>query len=294
MFRNRNPFLVYTTHCKLTNLSPQPHHIQLFGVNQIDSENKKRRRRRSRKSLNLQAEDCASTCATSVSSSGSSCSEQTQQPKRGKEKKPLQQIQQIHLSQEERANYVALDCEMVGTGQRGNRSTVARVTVVAFDGSVVLDEMVRQEQEVTDFRTFVSGITKEDLENATWTLAGIREKLQELLSDKILVGHALKNDLRALGISHPWYNTRDTAKYEQFMHVRFDDGVFWPKKLKDLAKTRLNREIQQPGVPHCPREDAIAAMDLYKLVSKNWEKAVEYKLRKTREIEAAKQNKKLL
>jgi RNA exonuclease 4 len=176
---------------------------------------------------------------------------------------------------------------MVGVGALGTRSSVARVTLVAWDGSIILDEMIRQVQEVTDYRTFVSGITSEDLENATWTLAGIREKLQEMLADKILVGHALKNDLRALGISHPWYNTRDTAKYEQFMYVRFDDGVLWPKKLKELAKTRLNRDIQQPGVPHCPKEDALAAMDLYKLVSKNWEKAITYKLQKTKEFEAA-------
>ena len=269
--------MLQTTTCIITNVA----------VATADSEHKKRRRRRNRKSQSYHADDCSSTCGTSLSSDSSS--EKSHQPqhqsKRGRGKKE----QQCHLSKEEQAKYVALDCEMVGVGPHGKRSSVARVTLVDFDGSVILDEMILQEQEVTDFRTFVSGITKEDLENATWTLSSIREMLQGLLADKILVGHALKNDLRALGISHPWYSIRDTAKYEKFMQVRFDDGVLWPKKLKELAETRLNRKIQQPGVPHCPREDACAAMDLYKLVSKNWEKAVAYKLNKTREIEAAKQ-----
>ena len=269
--------MLQTTTCIITNVA----------VATADSEHKKRRRRRHRKSPSYHTDDCSSTCGTSLSSDSSS--EKSHQPqhqsKRGRGKKQ----QQFHLSKEEQAKYVALDCEMVGVGPHGKRSSVARVTLVDFDGSVILDEMILQEQEVTDFRTFVSGITKEDLENATWTLSSIREMLQGLLADKILVGHALKNDLRALGISHPWYNIRDTAKYEKFMQVRFDDGVLWPKKLKELAETRLNHKIQQPGVPHCPREDACAAMDLYKLVSKNWEKAVAYKLNKTREIEAAQQ-----
>jgi RNA exonuclease 4 len=193
-----------------------------------------------------------------------------------------------HVSLEEQAKYVALDCEMVGVGYGGRRSSVARVTLVAWDGSIILDEMVRQEEEVTDYRTFVSGITAQDLETASYSLCQIREMVQDILQDKVLVGHALKNDLRALCIAHPWYNTRDTAKYEQFMQVRFDDGVLWPKKLSELAKTRLHRDIQQPGVPHSSYEDAVAAMDLYKLVRRKWDLAMSYKINKTMEIENSK------
>jgi RNA exonuclease 4 len=195
------------------------------------------------------------------------------------------------VSLEEQAKYVALDCEMVGVGNGGRRSSVARVTMVAWDGSIILDEMVRPDQEVTDYRTFVSGITPHDLETATCTLDDVRTRVQSILYDghdnnyKILVGHALKNDLRALGITHPWYNTRDTAKYEPFMQVRFDDGVLWPKKLSELVKTRLQREIQSPGLPHSSYDDAMAAMDLYKLVRRKWEKAMEYKINKTKEME---------
>jgi RNA exonuclease 4 len=201
-----------------------------------------------------------------------------------------------HVPLEEQANYVALDCEMVGVGEGGRWSSVARVTMVAWDGSIVLDEMVRPDQEVTDYRTFVSGITAQDLESANCcTLEEVRIKVQQVLHDghnnnnsnnyKVLVGHALKNDLRALGISHPWHHTRDTAKYEPFMQVRFDDGVLWPKKLSELVKTRLHREIQPPGVPHSSYQDAMAAMDLYKLVRRKWEKVMSYKINKTNEIE---------
>merc|ERR1712048_1444702 len=76
-----------------------------------------------------------------------------------------------------------------------------------------------------------------------------RKTVSEFLRGKILVGHALKNDLHALGVDHPWYDTRDTAKYEPFMKVRFDDGILWPRKLKDLVDEKLQYGIQVPGKP---------------------------------------------
>ena len=126
---------------------------------------------------------------------------------------------------EEQEKYIALDCEMVGVGYRGNKSSVARVTLVGWNGEVIYDEFVKQEQPVIDYRTFVSGITAEDLETADLSLAECREEVLQILEGKVLIGHALKNDLKVLGITHPWFMTRDTGKYEPFMQVRFDDGV---------------------------------------------------------------------
>merc|ERR1719174_2280295 len=109
-----------------------------------------------------------------------------------------------------------------------------------------------------------------------------------MIDGKILIGHALKNDLRVLGITHPWYETRDTAKYDPFMKIRFNDNILWPRKLKDLAYENLKRDIQREGEPHSAYEDAAAAMDLYRLVRRKWEKVMDYKINKTRHIENAK------
>jgi RNA exonuclease 4 len=196
-----------------------------------------------------------------------------------------QESQEAPLSLEEQAQYVALDCEMVGIGSNGTKSSVARVTLVGWNGNVLLDEFIQQSQPVTDYRTFVSGVTEEDLENALMNLATCTQRVLTLLHDKVLVGHALKNDMKALGISHPWYMTRDTAKFEPFMQVRFNDGILWPRKLKELCQLKLQREIQVLGKPHSSYEDAMAAMDLYRTVRRKWEKAIEYKLKKTNEIE---------
>ena len=78
-------------------------------------------------------------------------------------------------------------------------------------------------------------------------------------------------DLEALNISHPWWLTRDTATYLPFMKKRPNNAAWWPRKLKELAKEKLDREIQAYGRPHSSIEDAIAAIDLYKTVQTKWE-----------------------
>ena len=253
---------------------------------------KKRRRRRPKRvpsstSVVSSSSDDSSSIASSSTSNNVRRRRRRQKNKKNKNYKSISH-QQVHgeqeLSFEERNLYVALDCEMVGVGPQGSQSAVARVTLVGWDGDLIFDEFVRPEATVTDYRTFVSGITPEDIQNAPLSLEICRERLSDLLSGRVLVGHALKNDMKALGMNHPWYMTRDTAKFAPFMQDRIGDGILWPRKLKDLTKEKLDRDIQVEGSPHSSFEDALAAMDLYRSVRRKWEKAVAYKIKKTSEI----------
>jgi RNA exonuclease 4 len=186
----------------------------------------------------------------------------------------------LHLQ----SRILAMDCEMVGVGQDGLESCLARATLIDFDGVIVYDKFVQPSQPVTDYRTHVSGISAQDLEHAI-TLETCRAQVAELLQNHILVGHALRNDLYALGLYHSWQDTRDTAKYEPFMKHRNEyDQQLWPRKLRDLAQEHLHYDIQLPGKPHSPYEDALAALDLYKKHWRKWEKVMDYKIQRTNEI----------
>mmetsp|Transcript_32157 Transcript_32157/g.75646 ORF Transcript_32157/g.75646 Transcript_32157/m.75646 type:complete len:289 (-) Transcript_32157:124-990(-) len=173
--------------------------------------------------------------------------------------------------------YLALDCEMVGVGI--NRSSLARVVIIDWKGQVLFDEYIKQSEPVTDYRTFVSGITENDLSEATMPLNVCRKRVSQLLFGHILVGHGLENDLLALGINHPWWMIRDTACYEPFMNNRFN--VLMPRKLKDLVYDHLGKEIQEFGKPHSPYEDAKWAMNLYKSVRSDWESCVHYMVQRS-------------
>lgn len=63
--------------------------------------------------------------------------------------------------------YLAVDCEMVGTGPKGRISQLARCSIVSYEGDVVYDKFINPSVPVTDYRTRWSGIRRCDLVKAT-------------------------------------------------------------------------------------------------------------------------------
>lgn len=119
-----------------------------------------------------------------------------------------------------RDRVVALDCEMVGIGLNGKVSALARCSLIDFEGNVLFDEFVQPKGHVTDLRTKWSGIRKRDISSRkAVTLEDCQAEMARLLKGKVLVGHALRNDLTALLLSHPKAMIRDTARYRPYMRV---------------------------------------------------------------------------
>lgn len=166
--------------------------------------------------------------------------------------------------------YLALDCEMVGVGIEGKESVLARVSIVNSHCQCVYDKYVRAEEKVRDYRTQVSGIRPEDLKDA-WDYATVQHEVSEMLKDRVLVGHALHNDLKVLMLSHPKKNTRDTSKYKPFRKVLKTKRP----ALKRLVKELLHEDIQVGE--HSSVIDAQVTMRLYKMYKKEWEKSLRVK-----------------
>ena len=173
---------------------------------------------------------------------------------------------------------------MVGVGPEGLESAVARVTLCNWAEEVILDTFVKVPVEVTDYRTFVSGIEAKDLKgDRAVPLKDVQDMVQKTLHGKILIGHALENDLKALQITHPWHDTRDSAIYPPFMQEVPDledssKSSLRPRKLKELVKDRLGNDIQELGKAHDPVEDALSALRLYKTERLQWEQFVVQKV----------------
>ncbi|KAI3989339.1 hypothetical protein MKX01_026922, partial [Papaver californicum] len=162
-------------------------------------------------------------------------------------------------------NEIAMDCEMVGVGSQGNKSALGRVTLVNTWGNVVYDEFVRPVERVVDFRTEVSGIRPRDMRKAK-DFQDVQMKVVELINGRILVGHALHNDLKALLLSHPKKDIRDTSEYQPFLK----EGR--KRALRVLADEFLDVKIQDGE--HCPIEDSRAVMLLYQRNKRLWEKCI--------------------
>lgn len=160
---------------------------------------------------------------------------------------------------------LAMDCEFVGVGEDGTQSELARVSIVNFYGKVIYDTFVRPSSRVTDWRTWVSGVTPLDMENAV-PFKEAQEKVAELLNGRILVGHAIKNDLESLFLTHPRSQIRDTSKHVPY-RTKYAAGK--TPSLKKLSLHILKKAIQDGE--HSSVEDAKVTMELYKLDRKKFE-----------------------
>ena len=205
-----------------------------------------------------------------------------------KQKHQLEEIQKEESKLQEKLNaipevvrekYVALDCEMVGIGTDGKKSALARVSIVDWNLEVILDTYVQVPVRVTDFRTHVSGVEAKHIksQNNAMPVKECRDKVAKILKGKILVGHALTNDFKALMTSHPKDMIRDTAKYRPFQ--RYGNAKWRARKLRDLVKENLKgKENFQEG-EHDSVQDAKATMELFQVVFSQWEKELESKKR---------------
>lgn len=161
---------------------------------------------------------------------------------------------------------VAMDCEMVGIGD-GSESMIARVSIVNKFGYCLYDKYVKPREKVQDYRTAVSGIYPHHLKNGEEFFI-VQKEVADILRGRILVGHALKNDLAVLFLSHPWKNLRDTSRYKPFKQITKASTP----SLKRLALELLGIEIQVGE--HNSVEDARVAMQLYMQYKSKWESEI--------------------
>ncbi|XP_067119607.1 RNA exonuclease 4-like [Centruroides vittatus] len=159
---------------------------------------------------------------------------------------------------------VAMDCEMVGVGEDGKDSMLARVSIVNSLGFCIYDKYVKPKETITDYRTAVSGIRPGDLKDGE-EFEVVQKEVYDILKQRILVGHAVNNDLKVLYLDHPKSKIRDTSRYKYFRSLTRGKTP----SLKTLAREVLKVKIQEGE--HNSVQDAQAAMRLYTMHRKKWE-----------------------
>ena len=133
---------------------------------------------------------------------------------------------------------VAIDCEMVNCGES---KKLARVTMIDRNFDLILDELVKISEPITDYLTKYSGLTEDIMKSAQYELNEVRIKLLKFINKKtIICGHSLENDLLYLGIRH---------------NRVIDTSVLYPHpvqgyklSLKYLTSAHLNKTIQQVSI----------------------------------------------
>lgn len=166
-------------------------------------------------------------------------------------------------------SHIAMDCEMVGVGYQGKKHMLARVSIVNQSGHILYDNYVKPTEPVIDYRTPISGIRPEHLEEAK-EFSLVQREVADLMHNRILIGHGIHNDLKVLFLKHPKYKIRDTSKYKPLKCIT---GGTTPS-LKILCVCILGYDIQTSE--HNSIEDAWATMQIYNKCSRNWENMLRY------------------
>jgi DNA polymerase III epsilon subunit-like protein len=128
-----------------------------------------------------------------------------------------------------------------------DKNIVCKVTVVNERGEVILDTLIKQEEEEIKKSHFpIHGIANEHLDDAP-AFEDVRRHLLQICEQfeyspdsetkkKVtFIGHSVKHDLTAMSL--PEVQFIDTQ--------RTHDQMFNARKLKDLAKDHLNAQIQE-------------------------------------------------
>ena len=134
-----------------------------------------------------------------------------------------------------------------------NHNALCRVSIVNAENpdEVLLDSLVKPSWPVTDYRTWVNGIKKEDLEPVQFTIRHAQAFILALCSDEtVILGHATHNDLAAMRVEH--YCVGDSA-----LLFKASDSPTATVSLRDLAKMCLKKEMPST---HDSVNDARVAM----------------------------------
>ncbi|USP77304.1 RNA exonuclease 4 [Curvularia clavata] len=167
---------------------------------------------------------------------------------------PEEEIEQGSLSAGR--DILAMDCEMCKA--ENDELVLTRISLVNWDGDVVLDKLVKPNVTIKDYLTQWSGITAAMLQDVTTSLGDIQKELLDLITPRtILLGHSLNSDLNAIKLTHPFIV--DTGIL--YPHPR---GPPYKQSLKWLAQKYLKREVQKGSQGHDSIEDARTCLDLVK------------------------------
>ncbi|WUR02845.1 RNA exonuclease [Vairimorpha necatrix] len=146
---------------------------------------------------------------------------------------------------------ISLDIEMVTT-KIGKE--VGRISLIDNLGNVLYDKYVKPINQVINYETEYSGLTKEILDDGIENYQMIQEISEFIGKDTVVLGHGLENDFTSLGMYH------DKIIDTSYLFLSTQSRRV---SLQQLSRTYLKIQIQNQS--HCSIIDATTCLKLLSL-----------------------------
>jgi DNA polymerase-3 subunit epsilon len=101
-----------------------------------------------------------------------------------------------------RSDWVILDTETTGTSESDE---IIQIAILSYDGTVLLDTLVKPTQHIPFESTTIHGITDDDVTTAP-TFSKVYEKVQSVIQGKTIVIYNAQFDVRLIRQSLAKYN----------------------------------------------------------------------------------------
>uniref|UniRef100_A0A1B6CKY3 Exonuclease domain-containing protein n=1 Tax=Clastoptera arizonana TaxID=38151 RepID=A0A1B6CKY3_9HEMI len=159
---------------------------------------------------------------------------------------------------------ISIHYEVVVIERLTNNQTfsISKICIVEEGYRTIYDTVIKQQQNVIDYRTNITGITRNDLLNGE-NFYVARSKVQEIISWRILIGFKMGAFLSLMKIRHPDHLIRDTSYFTRTL-VNSDENP----DIVYLGRHFLNDEFK---LTYNTKQKAFIAMKLYKKFQNQWE-----------------------
>ena len=109
---------------------------------------------------------------------------------------------------------------------------LARISIVNYNGHILMDNFVRPKGEITNYRSWVSGVYPDSMKGKQFNFIQCiiisylealdydtaRKKAIEILTNRVIIGHSLKHDFKVLNWEPLDHNVRDLITFKKFQN----------------------------------------------------------------------------
>ena len=78
-----------------------------------------------------------------------------------------------------------------------NKQVICRLSIVNFEGHVIFDELIKPEEKVDDYISYITGINQETLHDKK-PYSFFQKQILDIIKDRIIIGHSIINDFKVI------------------------------------------------------------------------------------------------